>query len=143
MNDFEGIVINDKLTIPLSELKFRFSTSSGPGGQHANRSATKVTLLFDVTSSPNLDEATRQRLLSQLSSYLDKNGMMQIQVQDSRSQHQNREIALLRFQTLLANALKIRKKRRRTRPSRQAIEKRLANKKIQSRRKQERRQKWS
>jgi ribosome-associated protein len=141
MND-DSIIINSQISIPASELQFRFSTSSGPGGQHANRSATRVTLLFDVAQSPSLDEATRARLLKKLAPRLDKEGVLHIDVQDSRSQHRNRETAVLRFQLILANALKRTPKRRKTKPNRAAIERRLAEKKKRSQRKQERRQKW-
>jgi len=140
--DENRIVINQHLSIPLSELTFRFATSSGPGGQHANRSATKVILLFDVARSPSLSEAQRERLLRKLASRLDREGVLHLEVQESRSQRQNRETAVSRFQALLASALIRPKKRRKTRPGRAAIEKRLAEKKLRGRRKQERRQKW-
>ncbi|MCA9933087.1 MAG: aminoacyl-tRNA hydrolase [Anaerolineales bacterium] len=136
------LVINEQVRILWNELEFRFSTSSGPGGQHANRSATRVTLLFDIAHSPSLPDAARQRLLHKLDSRLTKEGVLQIDVQDSRSQIQNRETAVLRFQTMLANALKVPKKRRKTRPSRATIEKRLAQKKKHSRKKQDRRGEW-
>ena len=136
------IDINETLSIPAAELQFRFSTSSGPGGQHANRSATRVTLLFDVAQSPSLDEPTRERLLKNLAGQLDKEGVLQIHVQDTRSQHQNRELAIFRFQQLLAAALKPRKPRRQTRPNRAAIEKRLTEKKQRGQVKKERGRQW-
>lgn len=136
------IIINDALHIPAAELSFRFSTSSGPGGQHANRSATRVTLLFDVASSPSLDEASRGHLLARLANRLDKEGVLQIHVQESRSQQQNREIAIGRFQHILAEALKPHKLRRPTKPSRAAIDKRLAEKKQRGRLKQQRGGQW-
>lgn len=142
MIDETAVYINDNLTIPLTELQFRFSTSSGPGGQHVNRSATKVTLLFDVAQSPTLDEATRARLRQKLTNRLTKEGVLQIDVQESRSQHRNRETAVARFQLILANALKIPKKRRKTKPSRAAQEKRLASKKQQGQRKKDRSWRW-
>ena len=137
------IQINDKISIPISELKLRFSTSSGPGGQHANRSATRVTLLFDVANSPNLDESARQRLLEKLADRLDKQGILHIQAQDSRSQTQNRQIAISRLVTILSEALSESKKRKKTEISQSAREKRLAEKKKHSQRKQERRKDWS
>ena len=136
------IIINEKLRIPLSELQYRFSTSSGPGGQHANKAATRVTLIYDVANSPTLTEDMRRVLLKRLAPHLDKEGVLQIHVQESRSQHQNREIANGRFRELLTAALIRRKRRRQTRPSRKAVEKRLATKKKHSRRKQERSQKY-
>ncbi len=136
------IVINENLSIPADELQFRFSTSSGPGGQHANRSSTRVTLLFNVAQSPSLNEPTRERLLKNLTSYLDREGVLQIHVQDTRSQYQNREIAIRRWQQLLATALKPRKRRYKTNPNRAAIEKRLAEKKQRSQVKKGRGQQW-
>ena len=141
MND-DVIIINEQVHVPAAELQFRFSTSSGPGGQHANRAATRVTLLFDVAQSPSLDKAVRDRLLQKLASRLDKDGILHIDVQESRSQYRNRETAVLRFQLILANALKKPKKRRKTKPNRAAIERRLTQKKQRSQRKQERRQRW-
>ncbi|MCA9949393.1 MAG: aminoacyl-tRNA hydrolase [Anaerolineales bacterium] len=141
--DTEKVIqINERIAVLLADLNFRYSTSSGPGGQHANRSATRATLLFDINAA-NLDEQTRERLLEKLSSRLDKNGILQISVQDSRSQLKNRETAVARFQSLLADALQIPKKRRKTRPSQSAITKRIAKKKKQSRIKKERSKKWS
>lgn len=139
MLDEQMIPISESLQIPIAELSFRFSTSSGPGGQHANRSATKVTLLFDVANSPSLPEKIRERLLKKLANRIDKEGVLQIQVQSSRSQHRNRETAVSLFQQLLADALKKKKKRRKTKPSAAANEKRLAEKKKRSERKRQRR----
>ncbi|MCP4422508.1 MAG: aminoacyl-tRNA hydrolase [Chloroflexi bacterium] len=141
-NDERLIWVNDNLQIPLAELQFRFSTSSGPGGQHVNRSATKVTLLFDVANSPSLPENIRERLLVKLANRLDKEGVLQLHVQLSRSQHRNRETAVSQFQSLLAQALKKEKKRRRTKPSAAAKERRLDKKKKRGQRKEERSQKW-
>lgn len=140
--DTDVVVINEQVSIPLSELAFRFSTSSGPGGQHVNRSETRVTLLFDVTGSPSLAEGLRERLLRGLAGRLDKEGVLQIQVQDSRSQWRNRETAVSRFQALLASALIKPKKRRPSKPSQAAKERRLEEKKKQGRKKQERRGSW-
>jgi ribosome-associated protein len=127
--DNDGIFINRQLIIPFAEVAFRFGVSSGPGGQHVNKTETQVTLLFDVQASPSLDEAARQRLLEKLAPRLDKNGVLQLSVQESRSQHQNREIALARFQQIVAAALHRDKPRRPTKPSRAAQERRLAAKK--------------
>lgn len=138
MDDESLIAINEQLAIPLRELEFRFSQSSGPGGQHVNKSATQVTLLFDVANSASLDETTRARLLQKLATRLTKEGVLQISVQDSRSQHQNRELAIARFQSTLSAALHRRKARRPTKPGRQAIENRLTAKRLHSRRKRER-----
>jgi ribosome-associated protein len=139
MDDESQVIINDHLTVPLRELEFRFSQSSGPGGQHVNKSSTQVTLLFDVAQSPSLDEATRARLLAKLASRLTKEGVLLISAQDSRSQHQNRAAAVARFQAVLAAALRRPKARRKTKPSQAAVEKRLETKRRRGLRKKERR----
>lgn len=136
------VIINRSLTIPAAELTFRFSTSSGPGGQHANKTETRVTLLFDVAGSPSLTAGQRALIQQRLGSRLDSSGVLQISVQDSRSQHKNRETAVSRFQSLLAAALVPRKKRRQTRPSRAAQEKRLQAKKRRSQIKRDRGRDW-
>ena len=138
MQDENLMVIRADVQIPLSELRWRFTTSGGPGGQHANRSATRATLFFDVARSPSLPEQVRARLLQQLAPRLDKQGVLRIDVQDSRSQYQNRETAVLRLQTVLTNALHIPRKRRRTKPGRAARERRLQQKKAHSQRKKDR-----
>lgn len=142
MPDKDNIIVNNSLTIPAWELTFSFSPSGGPGGQHANKAATRVTLFFDVANSPSLTEAQRKRLLKRLESRLDKDGILQINAQDTRSQHRNREIVLERFEDLLREALKPRKRRRKTRPSRTANERRLREKKKRGRLKQDRGRDW-
>jgi ribosome-associated protein len=142
MDDERLIPINADVQIPVAELSFRFSTSSGPGGQHVNKSATKVTLLFDVANSPSLPDEVRARLLKKLANRIDKEGMLQLHVQSSRSQHRNRDTAVSLFQQLLADALKKQKKRRRTKPSAAAQEKRIVEKKKRGQRKKERGKDW-
>jgi ribosome-associated protein len=136
------ILINERLALPESELQFRFSTGGGPGGQHVNKTATRVTLLFDVANSPSLDEETRARLLDRLSSRLDRRGLLHIDVHESRSQWQNRITAISRLQSLLADALAEGPERRPTRPPRQAREERLEEKRRRSAVKKERQQRW-
>jgi ribosome-associated protein len=134
------IPINENLSLPAAELQFRFSTGGGPGGQHVNKTATRVTLLFDVANSPSLDEETRARLLNRLGTRLDRRGMLHIDVHDSRSQWQNRETAIARMQSVLAEALVEQPPRRPTRPSRQARETRLEEKRRRGDIKKERQQ---
>ena len=143
MNNVSTIIINDRVSIPESEIQFRFDTSGGPGGQHANRSATRVTLLFDVTNSPSLDDDSRARLLVELDSHLDKHGVLHVSVHDTRSQKQNREIAESRFMVLMADALAEDKERVKTEPSATTTKKSKAEKKKHSQRKKERRTDWS
>ena len=138
----DDLFINDKLTIPAWELNFSFSPSGGPGGQHANRAATRATLFFDVANSPSLNERQRQRIQQRLRSRIDQDGILQVSAQDTRSQHQNRDLARERFQELLQEALKQRKRRRKTRPSRAANERRLEEKKRRGYRKRQRSRDW-
>lgn len=139
MDESTTIAINAQLHIPLAEIEFRFSASSGPGGQHVNKTATKATLLFDLAHSASLTTEQRATLMEKLANRIDNEGVLQIQAQTARSQWQNRELALARFQTLLAEALRPTKPRKKTRPSRTAVEKRLTNKHKLSQKKQERR----
>ncbi|TEU16427.1 MAG: aminoacyl-tRNA hydrolase [Anaerolineales bacterium] len=124
--------ITNTLTIPLSELRFRFARSSGPGGQHVNRSATRVELFFDVVGSPSLTEAQRERALKALAPYTDSEGVLHLASQTFRSQLRNREEVVERFRTLMHKAMRVPKRRRPTRPSRAAQERRLASKRRRS-----------
>jgi ribosome-associated protein len=128
--DFEDIRITPELAIPADELRFRFSRSSGPGGQHVNRSETRVELLFDVANSPSLSEPQRTLLMQRLVHHMDTNGVIRIVSSTTRSQRENREAAIARFRALLAGALRERRKRVPTRPSRAAREQRLADKRL-------------
>ncbi len=124
--------ITNTLTIPLSELRFRFTRSSGPGGQHVNRSATRVELLFDVAGSSSLTEAQRERAMKALAPYIDSDGVLHLVSQTFRSQLRNREEVVERFRTLMHKAMRVPKRRRPTRPSRVAQERRLARKRRRS-----------
>lgn len=136
------LFITDTLSIPETELSFRFSTSGGPGGQHANRSATRVTVLFDIANSPSLTEPDRRQLLERLQSRLDQRGVLSITVQETRSQYQNRAIALARLQNVLAEALQVLPERLETEPGPEAHERRLAEKRRRSQKKSERSRSW-
>jgi len=138
MND-DLVHITDTVSIPMSELHFRFARSSGPGGQHVNRSATQVELLFDVAGSPSLDETQRQRVLRKLRSRIDKEGILHLFSQETRSQLRNREEVVGRFQELMREALHVPKRRRPTRPTRGARERRLEGKRRRSETKRDRR----
>lgn len=106
--------INDKLTLPLRELEFRATPAGGPGGQHVNRSATRIELWWNVTESPSLDPDQRARLLARLASRLDAGGWLRIVAASRRSQLQNREEAVARLVTTVRNALRAAKPRRKT-----------------------------
>lgn len=127
--DDDSLRINDELTIPLAELSFRFSRSSGPGGQHVQKSSTRVELLFDVANSPSLTDAERARVLGRLSSYVDTSGVLHLVSQSERSQLRNREEVIARFQALVRKALKRRKRRKPTQPTTASKERRLRTKK--------------
>src|SRR5262245_13460820 len=131
--------ITETVTVPLTELHFQFSRSSGPGGQHVNRTASQVELTFDVLGSPSLNEAQRARLLTKLKSYIDTRGVLHLTSQTTRSQHRNRTEVVERFTNLLQRALHVPKRRIPTRPSPQAETRRLAAKQRTSEVKQRRR----
>lgn len=134
--------ITATVAIPLAELHFQFSRSSGPGGQHVNRTESQVELTFDVAHSPSLDEAQRTRVLTRLRSYMDTHGILHLTCQTTRSQHRNRAEVIERFQEILRQGLYIPKRRRPTRPSAGAVERRLEGKRRTSTAKQERRSQW-
>jgi len=125
--------INAGLCIPLREISVRASRSSGPGGQHANVTASRVEASFDVLASSSLSEAQRERLLARA-------GRRLVAVaQDERSQARNRELALARLRERLAQALAPTKPRQSTKPTAASRERRLAAKRRASERKRERR----
>ncbi len=130
--DEEVLEINQQVSIPRSELSFRFSRSGGPGGQHAQKTSTRVELLFDVANSPSLTDAQRSRVLKRLSGYVDKAGVLHLVSQSERSQLRNREEVVSRFEAMVRQALKRRKRRRLTRPSAAARERRLREKRQRS-----------
>jgi ribosome-associated protein len=115
-----------RLRIPLAELTWRFDTPGGPGGQHANRTASRVEVTFDVEGSPSLGERQRARILERLGPHVTAVAA------DSRSQARNRQVALDRLTSMLAEAMREPRPRRRTRPSRSSQEERLASKRRRS-----------
>ena len=135
--------VTDTVTIPLSELRYQFSRSGGPGGQHVNRAATQVELTFDVRGSASLSEAQRARVLDKLGSAIDSRGVLRLTCQTTRSQARNRAEVTERLQRLLRQALHIPKRRRATRPHRAAVETRLQAKRRAGMLKQARRSKPS
>ena len=127
------------VSIPLSEIRFRFSRSGGAGGQHVNKVSTRVELLFDLAGSASLTADQKHTAAEALVSHMDDAGMLSLVVDTSRSQWKNRELAVERLHRILHHALRPRKKRVATRVHRQARERRLQTKKIQARKKSERR----
>ena len=123
----ESIRVTRSVAIPLAEIELRFSRSSGPGGQHANTSETRVEAVFDVEASSALSAAQRRRVLAKAGPTL------RAVAQDERSQLRNRELAVERVADQLRAALKVERKRVPTRPTRAAKERRLEEKKRRGR----------
>lgn len=122
-----------RLVIPPAELEWRFSSSGGPGGQHANTANTRAELVFDVAGSAVLSSRQRGILLERLGP------VVRVVVSDERSQARNRQIALERLSARLDEALRVERPRRPTVPTPASRERRLRAKQLQSARKQERR----
>ncbi len=125
--------IDNRLSIPLAEIELRTSRSSGPGGQHANVTASRVEAVFDVAASASLDEATRERLLARAG------GTVTAVAQDARGQYRNRELALQRLAEKIAAALTVPRRRRPTRPTKGSRTRRLEQKRRIGERKRGRR----
>lgn len=122
----------------ISELKFKAIRSGGPGGQHANKVSSKVQLLFSVSDSEALSDAEKARISKKLKRIINKEGILQLASETSRSQHKNKELVIERFLELLKKALEQPKKRKRTKPSKSSVEKRLNTKKRDSQKKADR-----
>ena len=116
----------------LKELKFKAVRSSGAGGQHVNKVASKVELIFDLQNSVCFTDEEKIVLLKNLQSKLTKEQILLLQCSESRSQHKNKEIAIERFLQIIINGLKVPKKRKPTKPSKASIQKRLEKKKQQA-----------
>ncbi|HST69205.1 MAG TPA: alternative ribosome rescue aminoacyl-tRNA hydrolase ArfB [Solirubrobacterales bacterium] len=125
----EALRIDERLSIPLAEIELRTSRSSGPGGQHANVTASRVEAVFDVEASASLDEAQRARLLERLGP------VVTAVAQDARGQSRNRDLALERLAAKIAAGLRVQRKRRPTRPTRASRKRRLEQKRIRGERK--------
>lgn len=134
-----GLVVTDGILIPRSELEFRASRAGGPGGQHVNKSSTRIELTWNVATSRALTDDQRALLLRKLEPRLDATGAVRIVASESRSQTRNRDDAERRLAALIRRALVVPKARRKTRPTRAAVEKRLRAKKKESEKKRERR----
>ena len=121
------------VSIPRSEIDFRYSRSSGPGGQHAQKSDTRVEAIFDVEGSAALTDAQRRRVVARAGP------VIRAIAQDERRQWRNRELATERLVEALRDALRVPRKRRPTKPSKAAVERRLEQKRRRSDLKRQRR----
>jgi len=129
----EELRIDSRLAIPLSEIELRTSRSSGPGGQHANVTASRVEAVFDVAASAVLDDAQRARLLERAGP------LVTAVAQDARGQSRNRELALRRLGEKIAAGLRAPRRRRPTRPTAASRRRRLEQKRRAGERKRGRR----
>jgi ribosome-associated protein len=130
--------VNGFLAIPRSELVVRASRSGGPGGQHVNTSSTRVEVLWNVPASAVLFDDQRNTIMSALRTRLSAAGDLRVVASDTRSQARNRALAEERLIEIVRRALIVKKARKKTRPTRSAVERRLAEKKLHSKRKQDR-----
>jgi ribosome-associated protein len=131
--DGESIQVTKTVAIPVSELELRFSRSSGPGGQHAQKSETRVEASFDVESSTGLTEIQKARVVRRAGP------VIRAVAQDERSQARNRELAVERVVTALREALKVQRPRRPTRPTAASRKRRIDAKRRRGQTKQLRR----
>jgi ribosome-associated protein len=129
----EELRVNERLSLPLAEIELRTSRSSGPGGQHANVTASRVEAVFDVEVSTSLDERQRARLRERVGP------VVTAVAQDARGQARNRELALERLAAKLAAGLRVQRKRRPTRPTKASRRRRLEQKRRTGERKRTRR----
>lgn len=113
-----------RLTIPAQELVVRADRSSGPGGQHANKTATRITVVFDAAESRSLSESQRERIVARCGT------LVSASAEDARSQYRNRELAFERLTAKLERALTPRKQRRATKPTKGSKKRRLEGKRI-------------
>jgi len=136
MND---LIIDPSLTIPAWELSWTAVRAAGPGGQHVNKVSTKIELRFDLLHSHALSDSEKRRLRDIAGGRVDAEGRILIQCQETRSQSRNLEEARELLAELIRQARVVPKRRKKTRPSRAARERRLRQKRAQSSKKQERR----
>ena len=126
MSDDAYLEVTGALRIPRAELTYRASRAGGPGGQHVNKTATRIELWWHPASSAGPSEDQRAWLVARLGPRLDGEGWLRIVAADERSQLRNREAATRRFRSLVATALRVPKPRRKTKPSKAAKAARLA-----------------
>lgn len=126
------IEINPGLAIPESELTFRASRSSGPGGQNVNKVNSRISIEFDLDGSPSLSDDQKARIREKLAARISTEGILQVSSQKFRTQRGNRDEAIAQFARLLRSALHEKRKRKKTRVSKAAKQKRLDDKKARA-----------
>lgn len=129
------ILVSPSLSVSMRDVAFKYSRSGGPGGQHVNKTETRVELIFNVAEAPSLGPYQREVLMRVLAPRLDSTGAVHIVCSESRSQLQNKSRTVEQLATMLAGALKPRKKRTATKPTRASKERRITEKKIIGQRK--------
>jgi ribosome-associated protein len=133
-----ALIVNENLAIPRAELVTKASRSSGAGGQHVNKTASRIEISWNVFRSAALSDQQRETLTARLASRLSTEGAIRVVASEMRSQRQNRDRAEARLAELVRRAFVVRKKRKPTRRPRSADEARLASKKLHSRKKRDR-----
>lgn len=115
--------------VAVQELDFKAVRSGGAGGQHVNKVSTKIELGFDIENSNALSKNEKERIQQKLGNLLTKENVLMLNCDETRSQHRNKDLAIKRFLETMRTGLRVPKKRRKTKPKRSAIEKRLKSKK--------------
>jgi ribosome-associated protein len=133
------IQVNEKIWLDENELKFAASRSSGPGGQHVNKTSTRMTVSYNIRESKSLTQEQKAKILAKLAGRIDKDGVISISSGESRSQVQNRQVVVERLVTLLRGAMTEPKRRKKTRVPYGAKQARLESKKRRSEVKRQRR----
>lgn len=124
-----NLKINSRISIPSWEIIFTASRSSGPGGQHVNKTSSRITLHWSIRETSALTAIQKNRVLNNLSGRVTQEGVLQLHVEESRSQHRNKEIAKERLIVLLQGALKVSKRRQATKPTKASKKRRVDDKK--------------
>lgn len=138
----EFLYISNNLRIPMEEIRISFTRSSGPGGQHVNKTSTQAEITFDLVHCSSISSDDRSWMLARLGSKVDSEGILHVSSQEFRSQLRNKKDALEKLQALLEQALIRPKPRKKSKPSRAAREKRLESKKITGEKKKRRTERY-
>ncbi|HEY3288110.1 MAG TPA: alternative ribosome rescue aminoacyl-tRNA hydrolase ArfB [Gemmatimonadaceae bacterium] len=135
----DPLAVNETVAIPRTELDVRASRAGGPGGQHVNTSSTRIEVTWNVRTTAALGDEQKARVLVALATRLDASGALRVVASDTRSQRQNRELAEERLAALVRRALVVKRARKKTRPTRSSVERRLTTKRIAGAKKRDRR----